>query len=58
MSLEAGIAYARAVTKTGDRRMAQPRASLSADDPRTILLDKTADKGLGGRIVGHSRSLN
>ena len=43
VSLEAGIAYARAVTKTGHPPYVPTRGFPSADDPLDYLLDKTAE---------------
>lgn len=43
VSLEAGIAYARAVTKTGHSPYVPTRGFPSADDPLDYLLDKTAE---------------
>lgn len=43
VSLEAGIAYARAVTKTGHPPYVPTRGLPSADDPLDYLLDKTAE---------------
>jgi len=43
VSLEAGIAYARAVAKTGHPPYVPTRGFPSADDPPDYLLDKTAE---------------
>ncbi len=43
VSLEAGIAYARAVTKTGHPPYVPTQGFPSADDPLDYLLDKTAE---------------
>ena len=55
VSLEACIAYARAVTKTGHPPYVPTRGFPSADDPLDYLLDKTA-KTVWGPHRRHSRN--